>query len=755
MTNQEILDSKAYKEYYAIASGAEPPKAKTKYKTKTNESVTSPKSKTAFASKGTRLKSKVKVTKPDMKKQPAKKTKAKGLAVLSEVALSKTEQIKMATKRSKKDFHISHASGSGDGVDTYDDKRTESDGKGKPDLNLINVDQTEYKEEDVDEGVHTPSDNEFTDEEKLDDKETIDDEEDDEVVKELLKISSVSFDFPSKFLNLENPSLADNEIRSLMETSTPYATVIPELTSDVNVNLEQGDDEMTNVNQRGSEQHNVSQESGFKQEEEDTHVTLTPISNAQKADEPIQSSSVSSDFTSKFLNLENPSPADNEIASLMETSSPHATAIPKLTSGFTTTTPPLPPFFNPLLQQQTPTIPTPNYTNPTYLASKIKEAVNVAVQLQKKQAQRRSSGRESRLPQSEEPSHTIEESGMQEDQEFVTRDNDEQPVDKEVTKADWFKKPERPPTPDHDWSKRPFNLLKGTSKSIMELEYHLEECSKATAERLNWYNPENKSYPFDVRNPLPLIQDRRGRKIIPKDYFINKDLEYLKVTRLKIKKMYDYDHLEEIEVRRDDQQLYMFKEEYFKRLRLQDIEDMLLFLVQQKLTNLTIDERFDLNVALHYDHGSFGAFLSFEAKHRLEVHFLIERRLGFLQEVDRKVLREESANESGSKLIPCFNSSFVEFIQPCFCFSGIVIAELRFGAIAWSAAYIGSSSIWIVILKNIKKVTEVIDVKNWRADNSRVSKWIVSLVEWNSSVSSTKSSIQYVQVWVTVQQIQN
>ncbi|GJZ41190.1 hypothetical protein Tco_0588076 [Tanacetum coccineum] len=63
-------------------------------------------------------------------------------------------------------------------------------------------------------------------------------------------------------------------------------------------------------------------------------------------------------------------------------------------------------------------------------------------------------------------------------------------------------------------------------------------------------------------------------------------------------KMYDYGHLEEIEVRRDDQKLYTFKEGDFKRLRVQDIEDMLLLLVQQKLTNLTIDERYDLNVAL-------------------------------------------------------------------------------------------------------------------------------------------------------------
>ncbi|GKC05473.1 hypothetical protein Tco_0997083 [Tanacetum coccineum] len=54
----------------------------------------------------------------------------------------------------------------------------------------------------------------------------------------------------------------------------------------------------------------------------------------------------------------------------------------------------------------------------------------------------------------EEPSHTVKDLGMQQDQEFVSGDNDEQPADKEVTKADWFKKLERPPTPDLDWSKR-------------------------------------------------------------------------------------------------------------------------------------------------------------------------------------------------------------------------------------------------------------------------------------------------------------
>nr|GEZ47187.1 hypothetical protein [Tanacetum cinerariifolium] len=51
-------------------------------------------------------------------------------------------------------------------------------------------------------------------------------------------------------------------------------------------------------------------------------------------------------------------------------------------------------------------------------------------------------------------------------------------------------------------------------------------------------------------------------------------------------------------VRRDDDKLYKFKEGNFKRLRIQDIEDMLLLLVQGKLTNLTVKERFAFNVSL-------------------------------------------------------------------------------------------------------------------------------------------------------------
>ncbi|GJZ48492.1 hypothetical protein Tco_0602324 [Tanacetum coccineum] len=215
LTNHAMLESKAYQTYYAFASGKKA--LKSKYIREKADSDTSPKKKPVQATKGTRLKSKAKVAKPDKKKQPAKKTKEK--------------------------------SGSGDGVDTQsksddddddnDDERTEYYSDEVPDPNLTNVDQTEYEEEDIDNRVRTPLDYELTDEEKLDDEETMDDEEDDEDINELydnadepVQSSSASFDFTSKLLNLKNPSPADNEIASLLETSTHHATAIPEITSD-------------------------------------------------------------------------------------------------------------------------------------------------------------------------------------------------------------------------------------------------------------------------------------------------------------------------------------------------------------------------------------------------------------------------------------------------------------------------------------------------------------------------------------------
>nr|GEV95899.1 hypothetical protein [Tanacetum cinerariifolium] len=70
------------------------------------------------------------------------------------------------------------------------------------------------------------------------------------------------------------------------------------------------------------------------------------------------------------------------------------------------------------------------------------------------------------------------------------------------------------------------------------------------------------------------------------------------VTELQIVEWHNYKHLDWITMRKDDDKLYKFKEGDFKRHHIQDIEDMLLLLVQGKLTNLTVEERFTFNVSL-------------------------------------------------------------------------------------------------------------------------------------------------------------
>ncbi|GJY55095.1 hypothetical protein Tco_0446759 [Tanacetum coccineum] len=99
-----------------------------------------------------------------------------------------------------------------------------------------------------------------------------------------------------------------------------------------------------------------------------------------------------------------------------------------------------------------------------------------------------------------------------------------------------------------------FNLLKDSCKSFAELEYHFEECYKAVNDCLDWHSPDGREYLFDLSKPLPLIEDR-GRQVVPTDYFINNDLEYLKggsssskyVTSTSRTKAAKYDNIEGVE----------------------------------------------------------------------------------------------------------------------------------------------------------------------------------------------------------------
>ncbi|GJW53612.1 hypothetical protein Tco_0097697 [Tanacetum coccineum] len=157
-----------------------------------------------------------------------------------------------------------------------------------------------------------------------------------------------------------------------------------------------------------------------------------------------------------------------------------------------------------------------------------------------------------------------------------------------------------------------------------------------------------------ISKPLPLIT-RGKRQRVPFEYFINNDLKYLQrgvltmtyttsttktkaaqydlpgiedksgvnikafyayargrqsrgdvystkhilaVTHVKVMRKHGYGYLEEIIVRRADNALYRFKEGDFPRLRINDIEDMLLLVVQNRLTNLSGDDVADFAIAL-------------------------------------------------------------------------------------------------------------------------------------------------------------
>nr|GEX06198.1 hypothetical protein [Tanacetum cinerariifolium] len=324
MINQDIKDSQAYKTYYDFKTGKVPPMKARKYKKVALPSKKlSPVKEAEHVKKGKRVKRRAKksITAPtagvairvtlgvsvSKKKAPVEADRSKGIEILSDVALSEAAQLKEATKRSKKDYHISQASGSGDGtyfesgvpdelqrktscidqgtgtkprvpdVFTYNsESENESCGDSKDDNNDDSNDDNkgdDDKTDSDDDGNSKADDNGRTDS----------DDDDDENPSYTLK------DYDEKEHDEEYESDDDKE----------------------NVFEEEDDDLYKDVD-------NVSQEKSYEQVVEDAHVILN---SSQKTDSSKQSSFVSSDFGRKFLILENVPLAIDEVASMMNVKS--------------------------------------------------------------------------------------------------------------------------------------------------------------------------------------------------------------------------------------------------------------------------------------------------------------------------------------------------------------------------------------------------------------------------------------------------
>nr|GEX42497.1 hypothetical protein [Tanacetum cinerariifolium] len=281
LTNKEIRNSEAYKEYYAVASGAAPPKTKAsvrKTKSSSNTTVTPP-----TATVGTRLSTFAKY------KQPAKASKAKSLNVLSEVAMTEAEQLKLATKRSLQQTHISQASGLGtdEGTDiilgVLDVPTEESDEEISWKLN------DEEDDDDVDEGSDDQDDNDDDQDDDNQDDDVQDERDDDDDQDEGNDDDQDSNEEGKEFIH-PKLSIHDEEETKDEERFDPIAKTPKnsddEGNDDENLGLDVGREEGHDAEDDEDELYrhvNINLEGKVvqmadvhtTQEFEDTHVTLT------------------------------------------------------------------------------------------------------------------------------------------------------------------------------------------------------------------------------------------------------------------------------------------------------------------------------------------------------------------------------------------------------------------------------------------------------------------------------------------------
>ncbi|GKC37980.1 hypothetical protein Tco_1050364 [Tanacetum coccineum] len=283
LTNQAIKESDAYKTYHDFATRKvilKPKYVQRSTKEKTNQAPT--------ASPSKRLKATTKVAKSGKKKRHAQ-----GLETLSEIALSEVEQMKIVTKRSKTQFHSSHASSSGvnegtgvspgvPGVPTYgsEDEQISWKSSDEDDADEVsmskddddNADNEDDNDQD-DDDEQIESDNDGDDFVHLKfsthDEEDRQDEEDKDEEGSNLRVQT-----PSHFESTDDETYdevtqgGNVEGEELDEEETNEEEEVNELYRDVNVNLEGRDNEMTNASKTNVQATQII---------EDTHVIITDV----------------------------------------------------------------------------------------------------------------------------------------------------------------------------------------------------------------------------------------------------------------------------------------------------------------------------------------------------------------------------------------------------------------------------------------------------------------------------------------------
>ncbi|GKC98409.1 hypothetical protein Tco_1168684 [Tanacetum coccineum] len=323
MTSPEMRETKAYKTYLGYATGVTPPKKARKFKKPISPKLTTvPTSPNEPTKKSKRVKRPESTNAPTVgvvirdtpgvsvskKKAPAKADRGKGIELLSDAALFKDAQLKKALKKSRQETHKLQASGSSEGADFESEvpdesKSKSSDTRDSEDDNESDDNNDEGSENDDDSG-NDAQDSERTNSDEEENPNLNMNVDEEEETQEEDYVHSLDYSVPTDEEKDDgNKEFDDEEYGDLYKDVNVRSKVTK------HEEVGKGDVEMTDATRESG-----SQEKSYEQVIEDAHVTLTTSQNTEGSK---QSSSVSSDFASKFLILDHVPPVVDEVASLL------------------------------------------------------------------------------------------------------------------------------------------------------------------------------------------------------------------------------------------------------------------------------------------------------------------------------------------------------------------------------------------------------------------------------------------------------
>nr|GEZ64518.1 hypothetical protein [Tanacetum cinerariifolium] len=660
-------------EYYAVATGATPPKPKASVRKTRSSSDTTITPPTAAA--GPRL------TTSEKGKQAAKASKAKSLFALSEVAMTEAQQLKLVTKRSLQQTHISQASGSEETRDeeSFDHilktpKNNDDEGNYEENVGREEGHDEEEKEDILYRDVNINQGRGIQTTQEVEDSYVTLTPVNPDGMEFIFKTTTqMDVQTPTSVapLPMSAPTLTSSTIATITTTqqaplppTTAPSTLLQDLPNFGSLfgfdkrlkTLEANFSEFMQTNQFAGA---VSAILGIEQYMDQRMNEAVKVAVQIQSDHLRDEAQADNDEFLKTID-ENMQKIINE-----QIKEQVSKILPKIEQTVNE-------------QLEAEVLTRSDRGSKRHREGKEPESASAPKEKATRSAGKSTQGSKSRQTSAsesattEEPMQTTFEMEEPIHLEFETG-ADDQPIVESSHHPKWFSQQNKPPTPDRDCNK----TLPATHGSIQPW---ISKLAKQSDSRSSFNElMDTPQYPHNLLKPLPLIPNNRGRRVIPFDHFINNDLEYLRrgassrkyttsvtktmaadyghikwiedlvprtmwiqepigydkhafwgisrwgrkcqqfydfavnwesardvyskrriitVTELKIVEWHNYKHLDWITVRRDDDKLYKFKEGDFKRLRIQDIKDMLLLLVQGTLTNLTVEERFAFNVSL-------------------------------------------------------------------------------------------------------------------------------------------------------------